>query len=266
MERFQYLIVIMLLLLPACGGRQVAKYGAKPGKGFYYTVKPGETLWQIASTHKVTAQQIAEWNNIQDPDKVAAGMRIFVPKTRAGGAPRGKFDEPLAFDRDHFQWPVKGTVISGFGMRDGNRHDGVDIKAPSGAPIYAAADGEVVYSGNLRGYGNLIIVRHPDRYYTTYAHNQKNLVTVGKKVEAGEKIALVGATGRATGPHLHFEVRLGATSRNPLFFMPTENNAGDEVRVAKGKASFKKFNREKVEKKRVDRKKKKIDKMARRKS
>jgi murein DD-endopeptidase MepM/ murein hydrolase activator NlpD len=266
MERFQYLIIVILLMLSACGGRQVAKYSAKPGKGFYYTVKPGETLWQIASVHKVTAQQIAEWNNIQDPDKVAAGMRIFVPKTRAGGARSGKFDAPLAFDRDRFRWPVKGSVISGFGMRDGNRHDGVDIKASSGAPIYAAADGEVVYSGNLRGYGNLIILRHADRYYTTYAHNQKNLVAVGRHVTAGEKIALVGATGRATGPHLHFEVRLGATSRNPLFFMPAENNAEErDVRVATGK--FKKFDRSKMEKKRADRKKnKKIDKMVRTKS
>ncbi len=240
MARLQYLVLILLMLLPSCGGRQVAKYGAKPGKGFYYTVKPGETLWQIARAHQVTAQQIAEWNNIQDPDKVSAGMRIYVPKTRAGGSRSGKFDTPLSFDRDRFRWPVKGPVISGFGMRDGNRHDGLDIKASTGTPIHAAADGEVVFVGNLRGYGNLIILRHADRYYTTYAHNSKNLTSVGKHVKEGEVIALVGATGRATGPHLHFEARLGATARNPLFFMPTENNAetGDTPR-AKGK--FKKF-------------------------
>lgn len=227
MARVHYITLILIVgLVSACGGRQVPKFSAKSGKGAYYTVKSGDTLWEIAATHKVTAQQIAEWNNIQDPDKASPGMRLFIPKTRAGsGAKRGKYDAPLAFDRDRFQWPVPGSVISGFGMRDGNRHDGLDIKAPSGTPIYAAADGEVVYKGNLRGYGNLIILRHADRHYTTYAHNQKNLVKMGQHMKAGQVIALVGSTGRATGPHLHFEVRVGATARNPLFFMPTENNA-----------------------------------------
>lgn len=237
-----------LIVLTSCGGKQPAKYGGKPSKGFYTIVKPGETLWQIARANKVTAQQIAEWNNLQDPDKVAAGMRVFIPKTRASASSSRKFDDPLAFDRDRFRWPVQGSVISGFGMRNGNRHDGVDIKASSGTPIHAAADGDVVFSGNLRGYGNLIIIRHEDRYYTTYGHNSKNMVSVGKHVKEGDLIALVGATGRATGPHLHFEVRLGATSRNPLFFMPTENNAatgniakkGDRKKVAQHKPEKKK--------------------------
>lgn len=236
------IIVILsaVALFVACGGRQVSKHSVKRGKGFYYTVKPGETLWQIALSNKVNAQQIAEWNNIQDPNKVSAGMRIYVPKTRTGGSRTGKFDAPLSFDRDRFRWPVNGPVVSGFGMRNGNRHDGVDIKAKTGTPIHAAADGEVVYVGSLRGYGNLIILRHADRYYTTYAHNSRNLTSVGKHVKAGEVIGLVGATGRATGPHLHFEARLGATARNPLFFMPAENNANFNV-ASNAKQSFKHF-------------------------
>lgn len=258
---------MIFIVMTSCGGKQPAKYGSKTGKGFYTTVKPGETLWQIARANKVTAQQIAEWNNIQDPDKVAAGMRVYIPKTRASANRSQKFDDPLAFDRDRFRWPVKGAVVSRFGMREGNRHDGVDIKASSGTPINAAADGEVVFSGNLRGYGNLIIIRHEGRYYTTYGHNQKNLASVGKQVKAGDLIALVGATGRATGPHLHFEVRLGATARNPLFFMPTENNAaGENVTVAKGKSKnkIKKFDRKAMERRKADRKKK-MDKIVLRK-
>ncbi len=254
-------VIGMVFVLASCGGRQPARYGGRPGKGFFITVKPGETLWQIARLNKVTAQQIAEWNNIQDPDKVGAGMRIYIPKTRVAASRSRKFDDPLAFDRDRFRWPVRGTVISGFGMRDGNRHDGVDIKAGSGTPIHAASDGEVVYGGHLRGYGNLMIIRHADRYYTTYAHNQKNLVAVGRHVKAGEVIALVGSTGRATGPHLHFEVRLGATARNPLFFMPTENNAEDDT-AAVGKRRFKKFDRAAMERRRAE-KKKKMDKLSR---
>lgn len=259
---------IALIVMTSCGGKQPIKYGSKPGKGFYTVVKPGETLWQIARANQVTAQQIAEWNNIQDPDKVAAGMRVYIPKTRAAESHTRKFDDPLAFDRDHFRWPVRGSVMSGFGMRNGNRHDGVDIKGATGTPIHAAADGEVVYNGNLRGYGNLIIIRHADRYYTTYAHNQKNLAPVGKRVNAGDVIALLGATGRATGPHLHFEVRLGATARNPLFFMPSENNAeADNIAVAKGKTKtkIKKFDRAAKDRQKAD-KKKKMDKVARRKT
>ncbi|PIR20504.1 MAG: hypothetical protein COV45_05515 [Deltaproteobacteria bacterium CG11_big_fil_rev_8_21_14_0_20_47_16] len=226
MIHLRVLVPLIMLMLVACTGRQIPKYNAKAGKGGYHTVKPGETLWEIARNNHITAQQIAEWNNIQDPDKVSAGMRIYIPKGRGAGSRKQKrYDAPLAFDRERFQWPVKGYVISGFGMRDGSRHDGVDIKASSGSPIYAAGDGDVVYVGSLRGYGNLIIIRHADRYYTTYAHNSKNIVKLGEHVKAGELIALVGATGRATGPHLHFEVRVGATARNPLFFMPTENNA-----------------------------------------
>lgn len=256
---------LLFVVLASCGGKQPARYGRKSARGFYAIVKPGETLWQLARANRVTAQQIAEWNNIQDPDKVAAGMRVYIPKTRAAMSRTRNFDDPLAFDRDRFRWPVKGPVISGFGMRDGNRHDGVDIKAPAGTPIHAAADGEVVYNGNLRGYGNLMILRHADRFYTTYAHNQKNLIAVGKKVQAGEVIALVGATGRATGPHLHFEARVGSTARNPLFFMPTENNADADAVAARKKPGIKKFDRETMERRKSE-KKKKMDKTARRKT
>lgn len=227
----KYLIILALGLgLMACaGGRHPKKYDGKKQKGFYTTVKTGETLWEIARENRVTAQQIAEWNNIQDPDRIRAGMRIFVPKTRAGQGNSGSYDAPLSFDRSRFNWPVRGNVMSGFGMRDGNHHDGIDIKAASGTPIYAASDGTVVYVGNLRGYGNLVIIRHADRFHTTYAHNQKNMVKVNQRVDTGATIALVGSTGRSSGPHLHFEVRLGATPRNPLFFLPTENNAGSNV-------------------------------------
>src|SRR4030095_13288638 len=104
-----------------------------------------------------------------------------------------------------FLWPVDGEVSSGFGMRDGRPHDGIDIRAENGTPIYASAAGEVVHSDSLSGYGNLILIRHRDNYFTAYAHNDKNLVKEGQRVEQGDLIARVGDTGNATGNHLHFE-------------------------------------------------------------
>lgn len=105
--------------------------------------------------------------------------------------------------------PVNGgQVLSQFGRRWLSFHEGLDIAAPEGSAIFAAHDGEVVFSGaSMRGYGNMIVVKGQG-LMTVYAHNKRNLVEVGDSVEAGEKIALVGMTGNATGPHLHFETRI----------------------------------------------------------
>lgn len=99
-------------------------------------------------------------------------------------------------------------------------HDGLDMLAPTGTPIYAALPGVVIYSGHeFSGYGNIIILSHGGDLYTLYAHNSKNLVDYGRKVNIGQKIALVGATGRATAPHVHFEIRHGTTPVDPLNFI-----------------------------------------------
>ena len=100
-------------------------------------------------------------------------------------------------------------------------HDGIDIAAKAGTPIYAAAAGKVVYADSrLTGYGNLIIIRHSSDMFTAYAHNRNNLVVVGQMVKQGQHIANVGATGRASGPHLHFEVRRGERAVDPLAYLP----------------------------------------------
>jgi len=121
-----------------------------------------------------------------------------------------------------FIWPVKGMVESPFGARGERQHDGVDIKADKGTPIHAAKDGEVLYSGVQRGYGNIVLVKHDAEYITIYAHNTENKVKVGEHVKQGQVIALVGQTGRATNNHLHFEVRQNRIPKNPLLFLPSE--------------------------------------------
>ena len=114
-------------------------------------------------------------------------------------------------------WPVHGRVTSRFGERRlWARHGGVDIKAPRGAPIRAAAAGTVVFSGRQSSYGRVIKIAHPDGRTTVYAHNHTNLVRTGDRVKAGAVIGTVGRTGRATANHVHFEVRRGARGQDPL--------------------------------------------------
>jgi len=123
-------------------------------------------------------------------------------------------------------WPVRGNISSGFGWRTnpmGGRgsehHDGVDIPARTGTSIRAAGGGTVIYAGWQNGYGNTVIINHGSGITTVYAHNSHNHVEVGQRVERGEIIANVGSTGRSTGPHLHFEVRVNGSAVNPRTFM-----------------------------------------------
>lgn len=119
-------------------------------------------------------------------------------------------------------WPAKGVFTSGYGWRWGRMHRGIDIAAPVGTPIFAAADGEVIFSGwNSGGYGNLVKIRHPDGSMTLYAHNSKLLVRKGQLVTQGQQIARMGSTGFSTGPHLHFEIHpYGGKAVDPIAFLP----------------------------------------------
>ena len=116
-----------------------------------------------------------------------------------------------------FVWPVQGKVIGAFGSsKDGMKNDGINIAAPNGAPVVASADGTIAYAGNeLRGFGNMILIRHDGGYVTAYAHNASLLVKKGDKVKRGQTIARVGQTGAVFGPQLHFEVRRSGKTIDP---------------------------------------------------
>lgn len=207
----------------------------------------------VARKYKTDLQALAEVNNIEDVHAVKEGTNIYIP----GATPKGferlieskrspiekrkkkirgpeKHPSQVYVEHDRFQWPICGDLSSLFGMRHGRRHDGIDIRSPQGTPITAAADGEVVYAKRMRGYGNLVLLKHEGDLFTVYAHNSVNLTKQGTKVKQGEVIAKVGRTGRATGPHLHFEVREGTAARNPLFFLP--KNKYSEKFVEKGES------------------------------
>lgn len=230
------LICLTLLILSGCAT-------AFDAHGAFHIARRGESLERIAKGYGVSLQSLAELNNIQNPKDLHEGQKIYLPERSAQQRfkklplaemiakemkkgkrhKKGKAsaeEKEIRVEAGKFQWPINGYVMSPFGIRHGRRHDGVDIKATRGTPIKAAASGEVVFSGKMRGYGNLILIKHEDNYFTAYAHNSHNGVKVGQKIKQGEVIGKVGATGRATGPHLHFEIREGEKARNPLFFLP----------------------------------------------
>ena len=127
---------------------------------------------------------------------------------------------PSIKKKGFFIWPLKGKLTSYYGIRNNQKHDGIDIAAPRGSSIRAAASGKVIFSGwGPTGYGKMVIIKHNEKWVSVYAHNSKNLVKKNHRVKKGEKIALVGATGRATGPHLHFELRDKREPVNPLNYL-----------------------------------------------
>lgn len=118
-----------------------------------------------------------------------------------------------------FSWPANGRISRGF--RPADNHKGLDVSAKTGTPIYAARAGKVIYASNeLSGFGNCIIIQHDAVWTTFYAHNNKNHVRAGDIVQAGQHIADIGATGRATGPHLHFEIRQNGVALDPHPMLP----------------------------------------------
>jgi murein DD-endopeptidase MepM/ murein hydrolase activator NlpD len=175
-------------------------------------------------------QELARINGIKDAGQIRIGQRIFIPGatqplpvetiTPMETAPAAPASPDPAPGFEPFLWPVQGTINSGFGPRGLSFHDGIDIAAPEGTPIKAIEDGEVIYSNDLRGYGNMVILRHAGGFVSVYAHNESNLVREGQSVVRGEIVARVGSTGRVSGPHLHFEIRKNNAAQDPLRYLP----------------------------------------------
>jgi biotin carboxyl carrier protein len=144
----------------------------------------------------------------------------------SGAAPAGA--AAPATHGGRFPWPVRGPIVASYGSTaNGGRNDGINIAAPRGTPIRAIAAGEVAYAGNeLRGYGNLVLIKHDDGWISAYAHCDQLLVKKGDKVAAGQVIAKVGTTGGVSEPQLHFELRRGKRAVDPREFLAPASSAG----------------------------------------
>jgi murein DD-endopeptidase MepM/ murein hydrolase activator NlpD len=128
-----------------------------------------------------------------------------------------------------FRWPVKGRVIAEFGARpDGGHNDGIDVAVPQGTSVQAAENGVVAYAGNeLKGYGNLVLIRHANNWVSAYANNEELLVKRGDKVRRGQIIAKAGATGAVNQPQVHFELRKGSRPVDPTKYMSDATASAD---------------------------------------
>ncbi|MGH7340631.1 MAG: peptidoglycan DD-metalloendopeptidase family protein [Candidatus Rokuibacteriota bacterium] len=233
----------LLVVLGPALGRSEPVAGPRAAQRVY-EVRAGDTLTSLAKRYGVSVATIVKANKLPSVNAgLKVGQRLVIPVTEtAAPAQRGTVQpgtparaatagsQPPArlalvvpdFESDTLLlgWPAEGPVISAFGHRRSGWHGGIDIKAPLGTPVQAAAAGVVVTAGVEARYGLVVKIEHKAGFMTVYAHNDVNLVEVGDRVDAGDLIALVGMTGRATTYHVHFEVRRDGLAYNPLYLLP----------------------------------------------
>lgn len=244
-------------LLVGCGHSRVVReprpYSARVGHGPVQVsqprygatavVRPGQTVYRIATENGITALDLALWNDIPPPYTIYPGQRLRLyprdgraaasnrtpspprratntaPAPRATTAPVTPVDAPAVADAPAWRWPTDGNVLTGFAAGDPTRQ-GIDIAGREGQPVRAAADGVVVYSGSgLVGYGELVIIKHNDQWLTAYGHNRARLVNEGTRVKAGDAIAEMGHSG-ASRDILHFEIRYNGKPVDPQAYLP----------------------------------------------
>lgn len=219
------------------------------------TVANGDTLYSISRKYSVPVNDLAVLNNLEVPFNLTVGQKLKVPnlqaknvkvvgqepvkaekvadtaktekvavkteKPKISSDPTKKMPAIAPRSATKFSWPVKGTVLSGYGAKTGGLfNDGINISAPKGTPVKAAENGAVAYAGNeIKGMGNLIIVQHADGWMTVYAHLDTMTARRGTKVSVGQKIGTVGNTGKVDSPQLHFEIRKGRKAYNPASYL-----------------------------------------------
>ena len=216
----------------------------------YHVVAKGDTLYSISRRYGIDVNTLAANNGLYSPYTLIIGQRIAINGRNSGSSNYfassskptisysssnvvkqskpvvvAKTSTPVAqvskYRKTKFAWPVRGEIVSKYGtIGKGRANDGINIKAARGTAVKAADTGTVAYAGNeLKGFGNLILIKHSDSWITAYAHNDKLLVKKGQKVVKGEKIATVGTTGGVSVPQLHFEIRAGKNPVNPQLYL-----------------------------------------------
>lgn len=253
--RFGLFALVVLAALAGCGELHPPTHGRYAA---YHTVRSGDTLYSIAWRYGYDYREMAAWNRIGYPYRIYVGQRLLIippargsapiergassatarnestaargsapvsasPTTRSATAPK-TVEKPAARPNTgpiEWRWPTSGSVKRDFADSDSKK--GMDISGKLGQPVYAAANGDVVYSGSgLVGYGNLVIIKHNDVFLSAYGNNRRLLVKEGESVKAGQMIAEMGQTGK-DGAILHFEIRQEGKPVDPVRHLPRRN-------------------------------------------
>jgi murein DD-endopeptidase MepM/ murein hydrolase activator NlpD len=241
-------ILFSLLASPACSATRSQTKSAPPPKGITHVVQKGQTLFRISQAYQVKVAVLMEANRLKPSTPLRVGQRLLIPGAKGvkkvevsrsltveerltleqslreevttpppptePPRPRVKTDAELL-------WPIVGPLNSPFGPRRGKFHAGIDIGSPHYQEVVAAADGEVIYADATKGgLGKAVVLQHGRGVRTVYAHLSIIIARDGDTVRQGQAIGGVGETGRASGPHLHFEVRKNGVPVNPEEFLP----------------------------------------------
>ncbi|MEW5740714.1 MAG: M23 family metallopeptidase [Myxococcota bacterium] len=205
-----------------------------------HRVEKGDTLYRISRAYGVSVEDLMVANHLEDPRELQVGEELAVPgakerrpveprdspepqstRTLSDGEAEQRLPKTVKVGRKDgvLQWPLRGVLYARFGKKGKEPHDGIDLAAPAGTPVKTAAPGTVLFAGEQKGYGLIVIVEHAGELITLYAHNRDLRVKTGQKVREGQVVSTVGDSGRTTGPHLHFEVRKKGVPVDPLDYL-----------------------------------------------
>ena len=250
-------ILFSLLTSPACSATRSQAKSTAPrpelgtkakAKGIIHVVQRGQTLFRISQAYQVSVASLLEANRLKPSTPLKVGQRLLIPGAKAARKVEASrsltVEERLTLERSlleedtapppptepprpgvktdaEFLWPIVGPINSPFGPRWGKFHAGIDIGSPHYQEVVAAADGDVIYANETKGgLGKAIVLQHGRGFRTVYAHLSIIVAREGDTARQGQAIGGVGETGRASGPHLHFEVRKNGVPLNPEEFLP----------------------------------------------
>lgn len=220
-----------------------------------HKVQPGQTVYGIAKAYGLKPDALRAANGMSKSSALEAGQYLLIPGAsesksvpppnvgpmaesapaardgkRRAAETRDDPSEPSALasrystpnsppPKERLDWPLRGVLYGRFGKKGKELHDGIDLAAPEGTPVTTAAEGTVIFAGEQKGYGQIVIVEHDNGLITLYAHNRDVRVKSGQRVRKGQVVATVGQSGKTSGPHLHFEVRHDGMPVDPLNYL-----------------------------------------------
>ena len=216
------LIFVACSLLTSCS----------PKRGAYYRIRRGDTLYKVSRYYNVDVKSLMTLNEINDPTDVKVGKTIYIPRANLSLQKHTKSSVdrkraiPKSTIKDRyvksfgFHWPLSGKILTSFSQDLNSKYDGINIEGKYGQEIKSIGEGSVLYSGRgVKGYGNMIIIKHKDGIYSLYALNSENLVSRGESVLKSQVIAKVGGIPKIGKSFLHFQIRNGKKAINPLLVL-----------------------------------------------